>query len=174
MDLRTFISIAALATGTVAATVPRAGGTWEPVPPQPATPSCTDRAPDCAPPRRALTVARAHDGLFRVPMTVNGIATSAILDTGAHDLILSDAQARRMGVRMLRGAGVRVRTAGGVHAMRWALADHIEVGGHRLRALRVGVLATDLPAPLLGLDAITRLRDVSIREGKLRIAPPAT
>ena len=173
MDLRTFISIAALTTGTVAAIIPRADGAWVSAPRHPDPADCADDAEGCAPPRRALTVSRAQDGLFRLPMTVNGIATSAILDTGAHDLILSETQARSMGVRLLPGAGVRVRTAGGAHTMRWALADRIEVGGHRLRALRVGVLSTDLPAPLLGLDAITRLRDVRIREGRLHIAPPS-
>ncbi len=108
------------------------------------------------------------DGHFRIEALVDGTRIRFLVDTGASDIVLSPADARRIGFDpdTLRFTGVaetangRVRTA----AVRLGV---IEIGPIRFDDLPASVNQAAMRGSLLGMSFLERLRSFEIRDGTL-------
>ena len=118
--------------------------------------------------RRALI--RAHaSGHFLARAEINSQPMTVMVDTGATVVVLTAEDARRAGVSPAASEfTVPVRTANGLaHTARVQLR-HVRVGPVRVRNVEALVSRPgDLSTTLLGMAFLSRLRQVSIRDGEM-------
>lgn len=113
---------------------------------------------------------RAADGLFYVEAMVNGEPVRFLVDTGASVVVLTPADARRVGVRLDEGHyNAHVETVGGKTAMAWTTLDHVTVAGRKVRQLRAAVVRDGLGVSLLGQNMLSQLASVTIEGDNLRL-----
>ncbi len=82
------------------------------------------------------------DNLF-MPLSINGRASSYILDTGANFSALSESEAKRLGLTINEQAAQGTDSTGGSVSFRTAVADRLSVGNVRLRNVAFLVLRDD-------------------------------
>jgi predicted aspartyl protease len=75
-----------------------------------------------------LDVRRDSEGLIRVPVGINGTQRDAVIDTDASFSVLSESQARRLGVRVLEGAATIVTSTQPDLPMHLGVADTLTFG----------------------------------------------
>lgn len=124
--------------------------------------------PSAAPRPGTVELARAGDGLFYATATVNGRPVRFLVDTGANVMLLTAADARRVGAARAPAA-TRLATAGGSAAMAWTRLDTVELAGRRLAGVQAGVVAHGLPVSLLGQDMLSRFAVVTIAGDRMRM-----
>lgn len=111
-------------------------------------------------PRIAVTTVDGA-GLVRVPVTINGISTSAVLDTGANLSVVSASEAARLGLDLIDGTGSVGSSSRETVAVRIGVANRLEIAGAVLRHVAFLVMDdTALTFPLPGgyrIDAIVGL-----------------
>lgn len=115
------------------------------------------------------TIQRAADGLFYVTARANGETVRFVVDTGASVVVLSGADAHRLGVAVDKAAPARIRTAGGGAAMRWGNIEELELAGKRMTNLKAAIVDQGLPVSLMGQNALARLGSVTLRGDTLQI-----
>jgi aspartyl protease family protein len=106
---------------------------------------------------------RQSDGHFYAQVTVKGVRTEMLVDTGASVVALTGADARAMGliwtpdqvVPVARGA------SGAVYGLPVTL-DRVEVGGIEMREVQAIVVPEGLGVSLLGQSFLGRLKHVDI------------
>lgn len=123
------------------------------------------------PPAGAVTILRAADGLFYLDGLVAGRSVHFLVDTGANLTLLSPADAERAGVRAA-GKKLPLETANGPGHIGGSIINRLELAGHGLENLRVGIGGDALPVSLLGQDALSRLGTITIEANELTIHPP--
>ena len=99
-----------------------------------------------------LVLSAGQDGHFRVIATVNGKPITFLVDTGASDIVLAPADARRLGIdtRALNFS-LRYETANGIgRAAPTTLASFV-VGGKTLVDQRAAINQADMRESLLGM-----------------------
>ena len=84
-----------------------------------------------------LVVQRDRSGHYVVPGSVNGVAVEFLLDTGATDVAIPPALARRLNLR--RGAEVEIQTASDVIPGYLVTVDDVSIGPLTLKRVRVSV-----------------------------------
>lgn len=132
--------------------------------PQPVAPS--DGSP--IPLRSRFT--RAPDGLFYVTARVNGIKVRFLLDTGATMVVLTRADAARIGAPRATKAGSAVmETAAGSATIDRVTLDHVAIGGHQVEAVDAAVVRHGLKVSLLGQDLLSRLGPVTMSGDALEL-----
>jgi aspartyl protease family protein len=111
------------------------------------------------PSRRQVAVPRNEHGQYRVGGTINGHATTLLVDTGANVVALSGDDARRMGIDYRRdGTRTAVRTASGVVPAWDVMLDRVETGGILVRNVQASVIEGAHPSPpLLGMSWLARV-----------------
>ena len=112
-----------------------------------------------APARRELAIPRNAQGQYRVGGSVNGHATTLLVDTGADVVALSGAEARRMGIDF-RGNGQHgaANTAGGLVEAWGVTLERVETGGIVVRNVPATVIEGEHPSPaLLGMSWLKRV-----------------
>jgi aspartyl protease family protein len=121
-------------------------------------------------PDGAIELRRGLDGHFHATLTVNGTPLRLLVDTGATDIVLSRADAERVGidVQALRFAG-EARTANGVVATAAVRLDRVEFGSVTDRDVAASVNAGDLDASLLGMAYLDRFESVEIVGDRMRL-----
>lgn len=102
-----------------------------------------------------VVIRRSADGHYHWPATVDGRAVDFLVDTGATRSALPAALAQRLGLPSEGSA--RSATAAGVVEGTVVRADLELRGGLRVRQARLVALPA-LPAPLLGMDVLGKLR----------------
>jgi aspartyl protease family protein len=113
---------------------------------------------------------RAGDGLFYVTASVNGTAVRFLVDSGASVVVLSEADAARIGLRTQdMRQGPRLQTASGSTAMRWSKIGELSVAGQNLKSVDAAVVGDGLTTSLLGQNALTQLGAVTINGDILKI-----
>lgn len=135
----------------------------------PATPEQLTEA--LATPESGTTdVPRAKDGLFYVDVLVNGQPVRFLVDTGANMVVLTGADAERLGIRAeLSMLAPQMTTAGGKAPMAWAKLDNVRLAGREVRDLKAAVVQTGLPVSLLGQNMLSKLGSVTIEGDRLRM-----
>jgi aspartyl protease family protein len=101
--------------------------------------------------------ARGH---FFTQARINGIPVHAVIDTGATDVSISMADARRMGIDYTRGRPVTVQTANGAITAYQVMLSHVQVGDIAFANV-IGSVRPDSASPVL--VGMSFLRHVEMR-----------
>lgn len=113
-------------------------------------------------------IARASDGLFYVDASVNGQPLRFIVDTGASIIVLTESDARRVGLALNDGHyNASIETVGGNTDMAMTTLKHVRIAGKEVRQLRAAVVRNGLGVSLLGLNALSQLGSVTIQGDRL-------
>ncbi len=108
------------------------------------------------------------DGHFRIEALVDGTRVRFLVDTGASGIVLSPADARRLGFDpdTLRFTGF-AETANGTVRTAPVRLGVIEIGPIRFHDLPASVNQTEMRGSLLGMSFLERLRSFEVRDGAL-------
>ena len=125
---------------------------------------------------RALDVRRSRDGHFHLTLEIQGSPASApvpvhfILDTGATDMVLTRADAARLGYDLgaLAFAGT-ARTANGTTRTAQVRLTQVRLGQTTQTNVRALVNEGDLHVSLLGMTYLSRFSRLEIAGDRLRI-----
>ena len=106
-----------------------------------------------------IEVPVAPDGHFYLTATVGGAEITFVVDTGASDIVLTEADARAAGIPTgnLSYTG-RAQTANGMVTTAPVTLDRVTVGGVTDRAVTAVVNRGDLDTSLLGMSYLSRYR----------------
>ena len=107
--------------------------------------------------RRAATVRCSLDqGNLFIPVAVNGHAAAYIVDTGANFSLISEGEARRLGLAIHEAPGSNVSDAAGANvAFRLALAERLSIGAFELRNVAF-LVGSDEHQPFADLPPTSR------------------
>jgi len=111
---------------------------------------------------------RAPDGLFYVTARVNGVRVKFLIDTGATMVVLTKADAARVGAAR-HGAAMMMETASGPSAIDRVRLEHVAIAGRRVTAVDAAVVRRGLKVSLLGQDLLSRLGPVTISGNALEL-----
>lgn len=113
-------------------------------------------------------LSRNLSGHFHADGLVNGTHVRFLVDTGASDVALSAADARRIGIDLdsLRYTTAYETANGIIHAARITL-DEVSIGGIRLNNVTASVSREGLGQSLLGMSYLARLSSFEIRGERL-------
>ncbi len=115
--------------------------------------------------RPSVTLSADPGGHFVAPGAINGASVMFLLDTGASSVVLSAAEARRMGIDYKAGQVTSASTANGMIDAWRVMFDTVRVGGINLSQVEGLVVESSMPAALLGMSFLNRM-DMK-REGLL-------
>lgn len=115
----------------------------------------TAAAPPASQARRIVLVADGA-GHFTGQAQVNGRMLPFLLDTGATLTVLSESQARQIGLTTSTGRVVRVKTANGEGMGRAVMLDTVHVGDATTYNVDALVIPSSLPYMLLGNSFLAR------------------
>ena len=118
----------------------------------------------------SLEVPRGLDGHYHVTMGVNGQPLSFVVDTGASDIVLSQDDARRVGIEpgSLAYLG-RAQTANGTVPMARVTLDEVSVGGEVEHGVPASVNGGEMTGSLLGMSYLGRFGRISIENDTLTL-----
>lgn len=114
-----------------------------------------------------LEIPRASDGHYHLTLDIGGTPVRFLVDTGATNVVLSQDDARRLGIdpATLTYLG-QARTANGVvRTARVGLTD-VRLGGFRDDRVAAYVTDGDMEGSLLGMDYLRRFR-IEIADGRM-------
>lgn len=86
---------------------------------------------------------RMKGGNLFVPVSVSGRAASYIVDTGANFSVMSESEAKRLGLSIHEGGATVTDITGGTLGARTAVVDELQVGAARLRNVAFLVVGDD-------------------------------
>lgn len=117
---------------------------------------------------RAIELPRAPDGHFYAVMKLNGESVRFMVDTGATQLVLTQADAGRVGLdpENLPYLG-RSETANGQIRTAYSTVDVITFGPFRDEGVDVSITRSDLDISLLGMRYLELFDSVEIRQDRL-------
>jgi aspartyl protease family protein len=147
------------------------GGWWRQVSAPPArSPNIAGNPPDATAADDAwqYVVEAGPEGHFAIEGTVNGVPVTFLVDTGASEIVLTMADARRLGFdpRHLEFSQ-RFRTANGEVQGAPVRLRELRVGQFSLYDLDASVNAGPLPISLLGMNFLDRLHGYRVKDGRL-------
>lgn len=106
-----------------------------------------------------IEVPRAEDGHYYLTLVINGTPVQFMADTGASNMVLSAADARRLGIDLdgLVYLG-RAQTANGTVATARVELPQVELGPYRDEGFAAWVNQGDMDMSLLGMDYLSLYR----------------
>ena len=118
----------------------------------------------------AIEVPRSRDGHFYLTLRLNDVPVKFVVDTGATAVVLSEADARRVGLdpASLIYAG-RADTANGEVATATARIKTVELENLTDLNMRVQVNGGEMNGSLLGMDYLRRFAKIEISDDRLRL-----
>lgn len=120
----------------------------------------------------AITIQRSFDGHFHLELDINGTPVDFLVDTGATDVVLSRADAARVGLNpdSLRFTS-RAETANGTVAIAPVRLDEVALGDLVERNVRASVNGGELNFSLLGMSYLSRFDTLQIQGNRLTLIP---
>ena len=117
-----------------------------------------------------ITVPRQRDGHFYLTLEVNDVPVDFVVDTGATDVVLSAADARRVGLAPedLAFFGQAMTANGPVDIARVTL-NSVELGEFRDERVRASVNGGDMNISLLGMSYLNLFDTLQIQNGELTL-----
>lgn len=117
-----------------------------------------------------MVISRDASGAFFVVGRVNGQPVNFLVDTGASDIVLSPADARRLGVDTAALTfGEPFETANGIGRGARYTAARLEIGGVKLSKVSVSINREPMSSSLLGMTFFKRLESFTFRGDQLRL-----
>jgi aspartyl protease family protein len=115
-----------------------------------------------------VEVPRAFDGHYYLTLAINGVPVNFVVDTGATDMVLTRADAARIGLDpdALAYTGIAGTANGQVRTARVRLED-VSLGGIRDRNVSASVNAGMMDTSLLGMSYLQRFDRLEISNGRL-------
>lgn len=120
-----------------------------------------------APARRAHELWRGEDGLFYANAVVNGQPVRFLVDTGATTIVLTAADAARVGAAAVPAVRLVADTAAGRSVMSAVTLASVTVGPRSANAVRAAVAPGGLNVSLLGLTWLAALDSVVIEGDRM-------
>lgn len=119
-----------------------------------------------------ISVRLGGDGHYHLEAQVNGRPVRFLVDTGASDIVLSPADARRVGIdpAALDYDKVYSTANGTVRGASVRLAQ-MDVAGLRFENVRASVNEARMGVSLLGMSFLDRFAGYEVRDGVLRLYP---
>ncbi len=119
-----------------------------------------------------LSIRRQGDGHFYMNLQVNGRDVTFVIDTGATDIVLTQGDAKRVGIDLARLEFIgEASTANGRVQTAEVFLDSLAAPGIILNDVRVSVNGGPLDASLLGMAFLNRFQKIAI-EGDLMVLTP--
>ena len=116
----------------------------------------------------AIALPRAPDGHYYVTAEVNGAAIDFLVDTGASDIVLSRADAARIGFDLEKLAFLgSARTANGVVPIAYSRLKAIQLGPYLDRGLSVAINGGEMEKSLLGMSYLGLFGRIEIAQDQL-------
>ena len=113
-----------------------------------------------------------RDGYFHVEGRVNGTRIRFLVDTGASEVVLSPADARRLGMDVDRLAFTQVtETANGLGRGAPVTLREVDVGGLRVAEVAASVNQADMSESLLGMSFLRRIGGFRVSGDRLTLHP---
>jgi aspartyl protease family protein len=143
---------------------------WQRATAPPAAPSIARNPPDATAASDAwqYVVEAGPQGHFVVEAVVNGAPVTFLVDTGASDIVLTMADARRLGFEPRRlEFSQRFGTANGEVQGAPVRLRELRVGQFSLYDLDASVNAAPLPISLLGMSFLNHLHGYRVEDGRL-------
>lgn len=119
---------------------------------------------------QTIALSRSLSGSFEAMLEVNGVPVLFLLDTGATDVVLSQKDARRVGLDMdgLVYSG-RASTANGIVRTAPVLLDSIAFKDFEDRRIAASVNSGSLDVSLLGMSYLDRYNRIEIRGNQMQL-----
>jgi aspartyl protease family protein len=116
----------------------------------------------------AIEAPIGRDGHFHLVVDVNGVPIRFVVDTGASDIVLSTADAVRVGIdpKSLTYLGT-AQTANGIVRTARVTLDDVRLGDLVDRNVRAVVNEGDLDVSLLGMSYLTRFGRIEITDDRI-------
>jgi aspartyl protease family protein len=119
---------------------------------------------------REMTLSEGEDGHYHVYGTINGVKILFLIDTGATDIVLDPADARRIGLKLEdlnfnRPFG----SANGIGHGAGVEVDELVIGPIRFAHVPMSVNGARMGSSLLGMAFLKRLKSYSFSGGKLTL-----
>ncbi|EKE45823.1 hypothetical protein OCGS_0049 [Oceaniovalibus guishaninsula JLT2003] len=116
----------------------------------------------------SISVPRGYDGHYRMTLDVDGVAVPFIVDTGASDLVLSQRDARRVGIDTGELAWIgRAQTANGTVPMARVFLDSVSLGPLTDRSVPASVNGGEMDTSLLGMSYLQHFGRIEIADDRL-------
>ena len=116
----------------------------------------------------AIALPRAPDGHYYVTAEVNGAAIDFLVDTGASDIVLSRADAARIGFDLEKLAFLgSARTANGVVPIAHSRLKGIQLGPYLDQGLSVAINGGEMEKSLLGMSYLGLFGRIEIAQDQL-------
>jgi aspartyl protease family protein len=120
----------------------------------------------------AVSFRTAKGGHFVIEAEINGVALRLLVDTGASDLVLSPADARRLGFDVAAlDYSRRYRTANGIVFGAPVMLGRVRVGPIALDDVRASVNGAKMARSLLGMSFLGRLSGYEVSDDTLTLKP---
>ena len=108
--------------------------------------------------RESITLYADSNGFFHAAGSINGVAVTFLVDTGANTVAINSATAKRVGVDFTKGRAGTARTASGYARTYGVKLDSVKIGDIVLRSVDAGVIDGPQPeTPLLGMSFLGAL-----------------
>jgi aspartyl protease family protein len=108
--------------------------------------------------RESVTLFSDTSGFFHAEGSINGTAVTFLVDTGASNIAINSATAKRVGIDYTKGRVGIARTASGYARVYSIQLATVKVGGIELRNVEAGVIDGPQPeTPLLGMSFLNAL-----------------
>jgi len=115
-----------------------------------------------------VRVPRGPDGHYHLTLEIDGTPVRFVVDTGATDLVLSQADARRVGIDTGKLAYLNMaRTANGSVRTASVRLDEVTLEGITDRNLRASVNGAPMESSLLGMSYLNRFHSLEFSGGTL-------
>ncbi len=112
---------------------------------------------------RSMRFTMASDGQFHVEAVIGATVVRFILDTGASEVMLSQADARRLGYEPGNLSYTQLyRTASGIVRGARVILPTVDIGPIRVTDVNASVLETDTEVSLLGMTFLSRLSSYQV------------
>ena len=115
-----------------------------------------------------IEVPRAPDGHYYLVLELNGVPVQFVVDTGASDIVLTRADAERIGIDTSKLAfGGRASTANGTVSTAYVKVGDMRLGDIVDRDVRVSINGGEMDGSLLGMSYLRRFDRMEIADNKL-------
>ncbi|MEL6959254.1 MAG: TIGR02281 family clan AA aspartic protease [Pseudomonadota bacterium] len=115
-----------------------------------------------------VEVFKARDNHFHLTLEINNVPVDFLVDTGASDMVLTQADAARIGLDPDNLAYIYTAyTANGEVAIAPVRLDTVDLGDIRDTNVRASVNGGQMEGSLLGMSYLSRFESIEIRQDRL-------